>query len=136
MEDTMRRRKTGRTKKARPVSARHRAQLAAIYIRGPEVREGRDEGQRQSAFQLGWDPENVLVITDQANVTRPGYARLLRLVCAGEVGAVFVSDVSRIGRDAGALEQFIELLRERDVPLIVNGNIVELLPTEIPRGTP
>lgn len=81
----------------------HRERLAVVYLRQSsmaQVRQHTESTMRQYALaeeaaRLGWAPADVRVIdTDLGisgrwGVAREGFAELVRLVCRGEVGAIF-----------------------------------------------
>jgi DNA invertase Pin-like site-specific DNA recombinase len=56
---------------------------------------------------------------------RPGYLELLEFIRTGQVGALFISDVSRAGREERAWFDLLALLIEHDVLLIKNGVVTD-----------
>lgn len=76
----------------------------------------RQYGLAERARQLGWS--DVVVIDDDlgrsgSGVSRPGFERLLRVICEGQVGAVFAIEASRLarnGRDWHTLIEFCGLV--------------------------
>src|ERR1700759_4683912 len=102
----------------------HLARGAFIYIRQSTVDQlannhesrRRQYGLAERARQLGWN--DVSGIDDDlgrsgSGVSRPGFERLLRVICEGEVGAVFAIEASRLarnGRDWHTLIEFCGLV--------------------------
>jgi DNA invertase Pin-like site-specific DNA recombinase len=118
----------------REVPARYRKRLAIVYIRQSTERQVRfnegsrrhQEGQVDHALRHGWRREDVVVIDrDLAqsglNAKRRGYRQMVEMIESDTVGAVFVSDVSRAGRDAQTWFTFLALLAVHDVLLFENG---------------
>jgi DNA invertase Pin-like site-specific DNA recombinase len=76
----------------------------------------RQYGLAERARQLGWN--DVVVIDDDlgrsgSGVRRPGFERLLAVICEGQVGAVFAIEASRLarnGRDWHTLIEFCGLV--------------------------
>ena len=54
---------------------------------------------------------------------RTGYRRLMDGIRAGEIGAVFASELSRIGRNGRDLLELLDACRQRDVLLVVDGRV-------------
>ena len=106
------------------VTAEHLARRACVYVRQstPEQVQNNLESQRRQyalverARQLGWD--RVEVIDDDlgrsgSGMLRPGFERLLGLLCDGEVGAVLSTEASRLarnGRDWHTLLEFCSVV--------------------------
>lgn len=102
------------------ITADHLARRACVYIRQStpdQVRHNLESQRRQYALAerargLGW--QDVDVIDDDLGVSgsgtsRPGFERLLRGLCDGQVGAVFSIEASRLarnGRDWHTLLEF------------------------------
>src|ERR1700759_1278000 len=102
----------------------HLARGAFIYIRQSTVDQlannhesrRRQYGLAERARTLGWT--DVVVIDDDlgrsgSGVSRPGFERLLRVICEGQVGAVFAIEASRLarnGRDWHTLIEFCGLV--------------------------
>jgi DNA invertase Pin-like site-specific DNA recombinase len=106
------------------ITADHLSRGAFVYIRqstadqllhNPESRR-RQYGLADRARQLGWTA--VEVIDDDlgrsgGGVNRPGFERLLAVICEGRVGAVFAIEASRLarnGRDWHTLIEFCGLV--------------------------
>src|SRR5688572_23283860 len=122
----------------RYVPARHLAKLAVIYLRQSTPQQvARNDGsrqyqldQRELALKYGWKSDLIyLILTDLGmsglRSDRPGYQELLELIRAGKVGALFISDVSRAGREERAWFDLLDLLIEHDVLLVKNGVITD-----------
>src|SRR5258706_11686564 len=120
------------------IGGRHLARLAVIYIRQSTERqvlhnEGNrqyQEEQRQLAVRYGWLPDMVRVISRDLGMSglrpdRPGYLELLELIRDGLVGALFISDVTRAGREERAWFDLIALLIKYDVLLVKNGVVTD-----------
>lgn len=120
------------------VPGRHLARLAVIYLRQSTEQQVRQnegsrqyqEEQREVAVRYGWRPDMVRMISRDLGLSgmradRPGYVELLELVRTGQVGALFISDVSRAGREERTWFDLLELLIEHDVLLVKNGVITD-----------
>jgi excisionase family DNA binding protein len=106
------------------ITADHLARRACVYIRQStpdQVRHNLESQRRQYALAdrartLGW--QNVAVIDDDLGISgsgtqRPGFERLLRVLCNGQVGAVFSIEASRLarnGRDWHTLLEFCSVV--------------------------
>ena len=106
------------------ITAEHLARRACVYIRQstPDQVQNNLESQRRQyalvdrARQLGW--EQIDVIDDDqgrsgSGTLRPGFERLLRLLCEGNVGAVLSIEASRLsrnGRDWHTLLEFCSVV--------------------------
>jgi DNA invertase Pin-like site-specific DNA recombinase len=101
------------------ISAEHLARRAYIYIRQstPDQVQNNLESKRAQyaladrARQLGW--RDVEVIDDDLGISgsgtrRPGFERLLRAVCDGQVGAVFTIEASRLARNLREWHTLVE----------------------------
>ena len=87
-------------------------------------------GQLRYPREWGWAEALLLWLDDfglsgTAPEHRPGYLRLRRLVQAGKVGLVCVSDMSRLGRNAAELLSFLADCRAHGVLLAVDGKILD-----------
>ncbi len=118
----------------REIPARYRKRLAIVYIRQSTERQVRfnegsrrhQEGQLDHALRYGWRREDIVVIDSDLghsglDTKRSGYRQMMEMIEGDTVGAVFVSDVSRAGRDAQAWFTFLALLAVHDVLLFENG---------------
>ena len=106
------------------ITAEHLSRQACVYIRQStpgQVRHNLESQRRQYALvdharSLGW--ENVEVIDEDLGISgsgtrRPGFERLLRALCDGQVGAVFSIEASRLarnGRDWHTLLEFCSVV--------------------------
>jgi DNA invertase Pin-like site-specific DNA recombinase len=106
------------------ITADHLARRACVYIRQstPEQVQHNLESQRRQyglvdrARALGW--QDIDVIDDDLGISgggtrRPGFERLLRALCDGQIGAVFSIEASRLarnGRDWHTLLEFCSVV--------------------------
>jgi excisionase family DNA binding protein len=106
------------------ITADHLARCACVYIRQStpdQVRHNLESQRRQYALVdrargLGW--QDIDVIDDDLGVSgsgtsRPGFERLLRALCDGQIGAVFSIEASRLarnGRDWHTLLEFCSVV--------------------------
>jgi DNA invertase Pin-like site-specific DNA recombinase len=56
---------------------------------------------------------------------RPAFEKLLASIKSGKIGAVFVSDPTRISRNATECLSFVRLCVDRAVPIILGGEILD-----------
>ena len=106
---------------ATKISSSHRERIAVVYVRQSsqyQVANNLESQRRQydldaRAKDLGF--ARVQTIDDDLGrsgsglVERPGFARLVAMVCAGEVGAVLSLEASRLARNGRDWHQLIEL---------------------------
>src|SRR5215813_1866651 len=98
------------------ITADHLARRACVYIRQStpdQVRHNLESQRRQYALvdrarALGW--QDVDVIDDDLGISgagahRPGFERLLRALCNGQVGAVFSIEASRLTSNVSSLPE-------------------------------
>ena len=106
------------------ITADHLARRACVYIRQStpdQVQHNLESQRRQYALvdrarALGW--QDIDVIDDDLGISgsgtlRPGFERLLRALCDGQVGAVFSIEASRLarnGRDWHTLLEFCSIV--------------------------
>jgi DNA invertase Pin-like site-specific DNA recombinase len=106
------------------ITADHLARRACVYIRQStpgQVQHNLESQRRQYALDdrartLGW--QDIEVIDDDLGISgsgtrRPGFERLLRALCDGQVGAVFSIEASRLarnGRDWHTLLEFCSVV--------------------------
>ena len=114
------------------VTGSHRERLAAIYLRQStlaQVRENFNSTERQYALagqatSMGWATERVLVIDCDLGVSgrsaqgRAGWGELVGRVCAGEVGAIFGLEISRLARSSADLQRLLELCALTDTLIV------------------
>ena len=111
------------------ITADHLARRACVYIRQStpdQVRHNLESQRRQYALVdrargLGW--QDVAVIDDDLGVSgsgtrRPGFERLLRALCDGQVGAVFSIEASRLARNGRDWHTLLEFCSVVDALLI------------------
>jgi len=106
------------------ITADHLARRACVYVRQStpdQVRHNLESQRRQYALvdharTLGW--QDIDVIDENLGISgsgtrRPGFERLLRALCDGQVGAVFSIEASRLarnGRDWHTLLEFCSVV--------------------------
>src|SRR6266478_2534897 len=116
------------------ITADHLARRAVVYIRQStpdQVHHNLESQRRQYALvdrarALGW--QEIDVIDDDLGISgsgtrRPGFERLLRALCDGQVGAVFSIEASRLarnGRDWHTLLDFCSVVNA----LLIDGDTV------------
>jgi DNA invertase Pin-like site-specific DNA recombinase len=118
----------------REIPARYRKRLAVVYIRQSTERQVRfnegsrrhQESQLDHALRCGWQREDIVVIDcDLAysglDLKRRGYRQMVDMIESDAVGAVFISEVSRAGRNDQAWLHFLALLGTHDVLLFEDG---------------
>jgi len=101
------------------ITAEHLSRQACVYIRQStpgQVRHNLESQRRQYALvdharSLGWG--NVEVIDEDLGISgsgtrRPGFERLLRALCDGQVGAVFSIEASRLARNGREWHTLLE----------------------------
>jgi DNA invertase Pin-like site-specific DNA recombinase len=104
------------------ITAEHLSRRACVYVRQstPDQVHNNLESQRRQyglverARQLGW--QQVEVIDDDlgrsgSGTARPGFDRLLRMLCDGEVGAVLSIEASRLARNGRDWHTLLEFCR-------------------------
>jgi DNA invertase Pin-like site-specific DNA recombinase len=114
------------------ITSGHRDRLAVIYLRQSsmaQVREHTESTARQyaladEAVRLGWARQDVLVIDTDLGVSgrwgvaREGFAELVRRVCAGETGAIFGIEISRLARSNAEVARLMEFAAITETLLI------------------
>jgi DNA invertase Pin-like site-specific DNA recombinase len=106
------------------ITADHLGRRACVYVRQStpgQVQNNLESQRRQYALvdrarTLGW--QDIEVIDDDLGISgsgtqRPGFERLLRALCDGQVGAVFSIEASRLarnGRDWHTLLEFCSVV--------------------------
>ena len=112
------------------ITTNHLSRLAYVYIRQSTLGqvkhnlESRRVQERlvERAQEFGW-PEPRMIDDDLARtatgvVERSGFERLLAAVCAGEVGAIFAFEASRLARNGREWHTLLELCAVVDTVLI------------------
>lgn len=122
------------------VKAAHIALLAIVYLRqstDEQVRNntGSTHYQRsQVRFPTawGWQSENIITIDDDLGLSgsaaghRAGYQKMVAHIEAAEVGAIFLSDLTRGGRDATEWFRLLHLCRQQNVLIVVDGKVYDV----------
>ncbi len=111
------------------ITPEHLARSAYVYIRqstADQLRHNHESRRRQYALaerarQHGW--QDVVVIDDDlgrsgSGVSRPGFEKLLAAICAGQVGAVFAIEASRLARNGRDWHTLIEFCGLVDVIIL------------------
>jgi DNA invertase Pin-like site-specific DNA recombinase len=103
-----------------------------------QVREGVSlaaQEERLRAFALATGRENLVVIKDEGvsakSLERPGLARLLEAVRAGEVASVTVLKLDRLTRSVRDLADLLEIFAKAEVALV---SVTESLDTSTASG--
>ena len=105
------------------IRTRHRDRNAVVYVRQSTVRQVRQHQEStrlqyalaDRARQLGWHPEQVVVIDDDLGRSgasaevRPGFQRLVAEVGLGHVGLVLGFEVSRLARSCRDWYHLLEI---------------------------
>jgi DNA invertase Pin-like site-specific DNA recombinase len=122
------------------ISRSHLDRTALIYLRQStlaQVREHTESTARQyglagEAARLGWPAARIEVIdcdlglSGRTAIHREGFRDLLGRVCAGEAGAVFGLEVSRLARSNADLSRLLEFARLTDTLIIDADGIYDL----------
>ncbi|MER7441607.1 recombinase family protein [Micromonospora avicenniae] len=122
------------------ITVSHLARLAIVYVRqstSAQVRQNTESTQRQydlagTAAEYGWLAEQIVIVDADLGVSgrfgaeREGYREIVARLCMGEVGAVFGSEVSRLGRSNADLTRLMELARLTDTLLIDTDGVYDL----------
>lgn len=101
------------------ISADHLARRACVYIRQStpdQVKNNLESKRRQYSLEeraraLGW--QDIEIVDDDLGISgdgihRPGFERLLRALCDGQVGAVFSIEASRLARNGREWHTLLE----------------------------
>src|ERR1700692_2546475 len=101
------------------ITTDHLARRACVYVRQStpgQVQNNLESQRRQYALvdrarSLGW--QDIDVIDDDLGISgsgthRPGFERLLRTLCDGQVGAVFSIEASRLARNGRDWQTLLE----------------------------
>lgn len=118
------------------IAAEHLSRTACVYIRQSTANQVHNnlESQRRQyglvdrARTLGWS--EVTVIDDDlgrsgGGVHRPGFERLLALLCEGDVGAVLCVEASRLARNGRDWHTLLEFCRLVDALIIDEDGIYD-----------
>src|ERR1700731_2242125 len=103
------------------ITSEHLSRIAVIYVRQSTMAQvtGNLESQRRQ-YDLAGAAEkagfmSVMVIDDDlgrsgsGSVLRPGFERLVAMVCSGDVGAVYCIEASRLARNGRDWHHLIDL---------------------------
>jgi excisionase family DNA binding protein len=118
------------------VTSEHLRRQAVVYVRQStldQVQNNLESQRRQYALAdraraLGW--QEVAVIDDDlgrsgGGVHRPGFERLLAVLCEGNVGAVFCIEASRLARNGRDWHTLMEFCRLVDALIIDEDGIYD-----------
>jgi DNA invertase Pin-like site-specific DNA recombinase len=107
------------------ITPSHLDRTALIYLRQSTLMQVREHGESTArqyglageAARLGWAPGRIEVIDCDLGLSgrtathREGFRDLLGRVCAGEAGAVFGLEISRLARSSADLSRLLEVAR-------------------------
>jgi DNA invertase Pin-like site-specific DNA recombinase len=107
------------------ITPEHLGRAAVIYLRQSTLTQVREHGESTArqyglageAARLGWAPGRIEVIDCDLGLSgrtathREGFRDLLGRVCAGEAGAVFGLEISRLARSNADLSRLLEIAR-------------------------
>ncbi len=118
------------------IGSNHLQRQAVVYLRqstADQVQHNLESQRRQYALAdraraLGW--QEVAVIDDDlgrsgGGVHRPGFERLLALLCEGNIGAVFCIEASRLARNGRDWHTLLEFCRLVDALIIDEDGIYD-----------
>jgi DNA invertase Pin-like site-specific DNA recombinase len=122
------------------ISRSHLDRAAMIYLRQSTLMQVREHGESTArqyglageAARLGWAPARIEVIDCDLGLSgrtathREGFRDLLGRVCAGEAGAVFGLEISRLARSNADLSRLLEVARLTDTLVIDADGIYDL----------
>jgi DNA invertase Pin-like site-specific DNA recombinase len=114
------------------ITSSHLNRTAMIYLRQSTLMQVREHGESTArqyglagdAARLGWAAGRIEVIDCDLGLSgrtathREGFRELLGRVCAGEVGAVFGLEISRLARSSADLSRLLETARLTDTLVI------------------
>ncbi|MFI5341281.1 MAG: recombinase family protein [Candidatus Methylomirabilales bacterium] len=120
------------------IKAHHLQRLALVYLRQSSAKQvelhtgstAHQRHQKTYALQWGWPDSAIEVVDADLGLSgtsgdhRKGWQRMLKLVSEDAVGIIFVSDISRLSRLRRDFATLVDLCREFDVLLAVDGAIV------------
>jgi DNA invertase Pin-like site-specific DNA recombinase len=110
----------------------HLDRLAVVYLRQSSMAQVRSHtesttrqyGLQDEAVRLGWARREVVVIDTDLGVSgrwgvaRAGFTELVGRVCAGEVGAIFGIEISRLARSNAEVARLMEFAAITETLLI------------------
>ncbi len=132
------------------IEPHHRNRLAVVYFRQatlPQVREdfaypSGPYPQARFARAWGWAESAIRVIDEDAGRSgstvegRPGFQRLRRMIQAGQVGLVLVSDLTRLSRSGADLRAFLGLCQKTDTLVAVGGILADPSTMDLRESSP
>jgi predicted site-specific integrase-resolvase len=111
------------------IGSSHLQRQAVVYLRqstADQVQHNLESQRRQYALAdraraLGW--QEVAVIDDDlgrsgGGIHRPGFERMLAMLCEGNIGAVFCIEASRLARNGRDWHTLLEFCRLVDALII------------------
>jgi DNA invertase Pin-like site-specific DNA recombinase len=122
------------------ISRSHLDRTALVYLRQSTLAQVREHGESTArqyglageAARLGWPAARIEVIDCDLGLSgrtathREGFRELLGRVCAGEAGAVFGLEVSRLARSNADLSRLLEFARLTDTLVIDADGVYDL----------
>lgn len=121
------------------ITARQLARLAIVYVRQSTDRQvqenqGSTADQRAQAGlarSWGWPTERIRILEDlglsgTAIAHRPSFLQMRDLIRADDVGVVFITDASRLGRNALEQIQFLDECIRHEVAIVAGGSLSDL----------
>jgi len=122
------------------ITSEHLDRTAVIYLRQSTLMQVREHGESTArqyglaaeAARLGWAPGRIEVIDCDLGLSgrtathREGFRDLLGRVCAGEAGAVFGLEISRLARSNADLSRLLEVARLTDTLVVDADGIYDL----------
>lgn len=112
------------------IKATHLDRKAAIYVRHRSTLQAASQrDQVRHARNWGWNDDAIDVVEDlslsgSTSAERPGYQQLVDEIDHNLVGALFVSDLSRLNRKEIETFSLIDRLKKYDVLLVVDGRVI------------
>ncbi len=128
------------TRGEQKITASHLDRTALIYLRQSTLMQVREHGESTArqyglageAARLGWAPGRIEVIDCDLGLSgrtathREGFRGLLGRVCAGEAGAIFGLEISRLARSNADLSRLLEVARLTDTLVVDADGIYDL----------
>jgi DNA invertase Pin-like site-specific DNA recombinase len=122
------------------ITPKHLARTAVVYLRqstDEQVQHNTgstdyQRGQIRYPQGWGWPAERIETIDTDLGLSgaaahhRPGYQRLVAQIERDEVGAIFLADMSRCGRDATEWFRLLTLCHTHDVLIVLDGNVYDM----------
>jgi DNA invertase Pin-like site-specific DNA recombinase len=122
------------------ITRSHLDRTAVIYLRQSTLMQVREHGESTArqyglageAARLGWAAARIEVIDCDLGLSgrtathREGFRELLGRMCAGEAGAIFGLEISRLARSNADLSRLLEIARLTDTLVIDSDGIYDL----------